>query len=182
MRRDSLDGVTVLQSKFFTDDRGYFVETYNKSRFAEQTLRDVDLVQDNESCSRLGVLRGLHYQIEPYAQGKLVKAVVGTIFDVAVDLRRSSPTFADWMGITMKAEDGVQVWIPEGFAHGFLALSDEVRVAYKVTDFYAPECARTIRWDDETIGIDWPLDGIARPILSSKDEDAPRMRTADLFE
>jgi hypothetical protein len=106
----------------------------------------------------------------------------GTLIDVAVDLRRSSPTFGDWMGVTLNGEDGSQMWIPEGFAHGFLALSDNVRVTYKVTDFYAPECQRTIGWNDETIGIDWPLDGIDRPILSTKDADAPGLRTGDLLE
>lgn len=181
MRRDDLPGVVILESKFFADERGYFVETYNKSKFAEQTRVDPELVQDNESCSRLGVLRGLHYQTPPHVQGKLVRALTGTIFDVAVDLRQSSSTFGDWMGVTLNEEDGNQMWIPEGFAHGFLALSDNVRVTYKVTDFYAPDCQRTIRWDDETIGIDWPLDGIGRPILSTKDADAPGMRTADLF-
>jgi len=182
MRRDALAGVVVLQPKLFADERGYFVETYNKSRFAEQVLSDPDFVQDNESCSRRGVLRGLHYQIAPHPQGKLVQAVVGAIFDVAVDLRQSSSTFGDWIGVTLTAENRNQLWIPEGFAHGFLALSDNARVAYKVTDSYAPQCERTIRWDDETIGIDWPLDGGTHPIVSAKDADAPGMSSADVFE
>ncbi len=182
MRRDALAGVVVLQPKLFADERGYFVETYNKSRFAEQVLSDPDFVQDNESCSRRGVLRGLHYQIAPHPQGKLVQAVVGAIFDVAVDLRQSSSTFGDWIGVTLTAENRNQLWIPEGFAHGFLALSDNARVGYKATDFYTPQCERTIRWDDGTIGIDWPLDGGTRPIGSAKDAGAPGIATADVFE
>ncbi len=176
----ALPGVLVLEPTVFRDERGFFFESFSQRGFDEAVGRHVGFVQDNHSCSRRGVLRGLHYQVAPHAQGKLVRVVRGSAFDVAVDLRRDSPTFARWLGVTLDAQGQRQLWIPPGFAHGFLALEDETHFLYKTTDFYARECERTIAWNDPTIAIDWPLLAAA-PLLAEKDALAPPMAQAELF-
>lgn len=163
----------------YEDDRGFFFESWNEAAFKEQTGPESRFVQDNHSGSKQGVLRGLHYQLQPHPQGKLVRAVVGSVFDVAVDVRRSSATFGEWVGVELNAENHKQLWVPPGFAHGFLALSEWAELLYKTTDYYAPECDRSIRWDDPDIGIEWPFDGT--PILSDKDAAAPLLRNAEVF-
>ena len=159
--------VLILEPRVFGDDRGFFFESYNRQAFREATGLDVDFVQDNHSKSARNVLRGLHYQVAPKAQGKLVRAVVGEVFDVAVDIRQGSPTFGRWVGQILSAENKLEMWIPPGFAHGFLVLSGAAEFLYKTTDYYAPEHERCIRWNDPAIGIDWPLYG--DPVLSAKD-------------
>ena len=175
----SLIGPAVLVNWVFEDDRGHFLEAFNQDNFAEQVGVDTNFVQDNQSRSYQGVLRGLHYQIDPAAQGKLVRVVRGAVYDVAVDIRRSSPTFAEWIGVELSEDNLKQLWIPPGFAHGFLALTDPADLLYKVTDYYSPEHDRSIRWDDPDIGIEWPLD--VEPILSDKDANAPYLRDAEVF-
>ncbi|MRW86237.1 dTDP-4-dehydrorhamnose 3,5-epimerase [Pseudoduganella sp. FT26W] len=174
-----LEGLLVLEPKVFGDDRGFFFESFNAKRFAELTGFTGDFVQDNHSRSSKGVLRGLHYQIQQ-AQGKLVRATAGSVFDVAVDIRKSSPTFGQWFGIELSAENKRQVWIPPGFAHGFVVTSDSAEFLYKTTDYWAPEHERAILWNDPTIGIDWPaLD--AAPLLSGKDAAAALLANAEVF-
>lgn len=173
-----IDGLLVLEPRVFEDNRGFFYESYNEETFRHLGIND-RFVQDNHSGSRKGVIRGLHYQI-CHPQAKLVRVLVGEIFDVAVDIRRASPTFGKWFGINLSAENKKQLYIPAGFAHGFLVLSDWAEVLYKTTDFYAPECDRVIVWNDPTIGIQWPLDGL-EPILSEKDARGVRLEQADLF-
>lgn len=175
-------GLRVMVPRRFSDDRGSFTETYNEQRFLERTGYRGGFVQDNQSRSRKGVLRGLHYQIEPRAQGKLVRVSAGVVFDVAVDLRRSSPTFGDWFAIELSAEEGNQLWVPPGFAHGYLTLTDTADVLYKTTDFYWPEHERSIRWDDPTIGIAWPTERVGKVLLSDKDAEAPSFVDAEVFE
>lgn len=165
--------VLLIEPKVFGDDRGFFFESFNQHRFNEATGLDLQFVQDNHSKSAKNVLRGLHYQIPPKMQGKLVRAVAGEVFDVAVDLRKNSPTFGKWVGELLSAENKRQMWIPPGFAHGFLVLSDSAEFLYKTTDYYAPECERCIRWNDPTLTIEWPVEG--EPILSGKDIAAPSM-------
>ena len=155
-----LPDVLVLEPKVFGDARGFFMESYNARAFAEATGLQVDFVQDNHSRSMRGVLRGLHYQIQQ-PQGKLVRVTQGRVFDVAVDLRHASPTFGRWTGAELSADNNLQMWIPEGFAHGFLVLSDSADFLYKTTDYYAPEHERCLAWDDATVGVAWPLDGAA---------------------
>jgi dTDP-4-dehydrorhamnose 3,5-epimerase len=163
----SIPDVLLLEPRVFGDARGFFFESYNRETFRRLTGLDADFVQDNHSRSVRGVLRGLHYQLPPKAQGKLVRAVAGEVFDVAVDLRRQSPTFGRWVAATLSAENRRQLWIPPGFAHGFLVLSEHAEFLYKTTDYYAPELERCILWNDPTLAINWPLDGV--PILSAKD-------------
>lgn len=170
--------VLILEPRVFEDKRGFFFESYNEREFVEQTGIDVDFVQDNHSRSVKNVLRGLHYQIEK-VQAKLLRVVVGEVFDVAVDLRRRSPTFGQWVGCRLSADNKRQLWIPGGFAHGFLVLSDAAEVLYKATDYYAPEHERCIRWDDPDIDVDWPIDDT--PIVSEKDEAGDSLHSADLF-
>ena len=171
--------IVLLEPTVFGDDRGFFLESYNQRTFAELTGTDVSFVQDNHSRSARHVLRGLHYQIEK-AQGKLIRVVSGRIFDVAVDIRRSSPTFGRWVGYELSAENHRQLWIPAGFAHGFMALSDTADVLYKATDFYAPEHERCIIWNDPDIGITWPdADQVQ---LSAKDQLGRRLSEADTFD
>ena len=170
--------VIILEPKVFGDERGFFYESFNAKSFADQTGAKVDFVQDNHSKSAKGVLRGLHYQIQQ-PQGKLVRVVAGEVFDVAVDIRRSSPTFGHWVGVTLSAENKRQLWIPAGFAHGFLVTSDSAEFLYKTTDYYAPEYERSILWDDPAIGIEWPLEG--EPILSNKDKVGKLLRDAEVF-
>ncbi len=181
-----LPGIVVIEPAVFADDRGWFCESWNEARF-NAALADIGLpvprrfVQDNHSCSRAGVLRGLHYQLPPHAPGKLVRVVQGAAFDVAVDIRAGSPTFGQWEGVELSAANRRQLWIPEGFAHGFLALQDDTHFLYKTTDVYAKDCERSIRWDDPAIGIAWPLPaGVASPIVAPKDAAAPLLAAADL--
>ena len=164
----AIPDVLLIEPKVFGDDRGFFFESFNQHRFNEATGLDLQFVQDNHSKSAKNVLRGLHYQIPPKAQGKLVRAVAGEVFDVAVDLRKSSPTFGKWVGQVLSAENKRQMWIPPEFAHGFLVLSDSAEFLYKTTDYYAPECERSIRWDDLDLAIGWPPMG--QPTLSEKDK------------
>lgn len=183
----ALPGVAIVEPKVFSDDRGWFMESFNESAF-EQGLRALGLplprrfVQDNHSCSKAGVLRGLHYQLPPHPQGKLVRVVQGSAFDVAVDIRRDSPTFGRWVGVELSAANRRQLWIPEGFAHGFLALEDDTHFLYKTTDVYARDCERSIRWDDKEIGIEWPrLPGVGELLVAPKDAAADRLRDAQCF-
>lgn len=180
----SLPGVLIIEPTVFVDERGWFTESFNEQRW-EARLREAGepiprrFVQDNHSCSQKGVLRGLHYQLAPHAQGKLVRVVKGRAFDVAVDIRRSSPSLGRWVGVELTAANHRQLWIPEGFAHGFMALEDDTHFLYKTTDFYAKECERCIRWDDPAIGIVWPA-GAGEPRLAPKDAVAPALVAAEL--
>jgi dTDP-4-dehydrorhamnose 3,5-epimerase len=181
-----LAGVVLVEPAVFADDRGWFMESWSQPRF-DAALRALGLraprpfVQDNHSCSRAGVLRGLHYQLPPHAQGKLVRVVRGAVFDVAVDIRAGSPTFGRWVGVELSAANQRQMWIPEGFAHGFLALEDDTHFLYKTTDVYAKDCERAICWGDPAIGIRWPLPpGFERPRVADKDAAAPLLASADL--
>ena len=174
-----LPGVLILEPKVFGDDRGFFFESFNQKTFEAVTGVSCSFVQDNHSRSTRGVLRGLHYQIQQ-PQGKLVRVVQGEVFDVAVDIRVTSPTFRQWIGVTLSAANKRQLWIPEGFAHGFLVLSETAEFVYKTTDFYAPEHERIIRWNDPELQIDWPLLNGA-PSLSHKDELAHCLGQSELF-
>ncbi len=175
----ALPGVLILEPKVFGDERGFFMESFNQRAFDAAVGKAVTFVQDNHSCSQRGVLRGLHYQLPPHAQGKLVRVVRGSAFDVAVDVRKGSATFGRWVGMTLDAASHRQLWIPAGFAHGFLALEDDTHFLYKATDYYARDCERAIAWNDPGIGIDWPLLGSA-PKLAAKDGAAPTIGAADL--
>ncbi|HCP09437.1 MAG TPA: dTDP-4-dehydrorhamnose 3,5-epimerase [Thermodesulfobacterium commune] len=171
-----LPDVLLIVPKIFKDHRGYFMETYKKSDFEKEGLY-VDFIQDNHSYSVKGVLRGFHYQKKPKAQGKLVRCVVGKIFDVAVDIRKNSPTFGKWVGVELSEENGYMLWIPEGFAHGFLVLSDYAHVIYKVSGAeYSPEHDAGIIWNDEDIGVKWPLNKVEKVLLSEKDRNLPRLK------
>ncbi len=174
----SISDVFLIEPQVYGDARGYFMETYQRQKFAQAGI-DVDFVQDNQSGSRQGILRGLHYQVRQ-PQGKLVRALQGEIFDVAVDLRRSSPTFGCWVGAVLSAENRRQMWVPAGFAHGFYVLSTWAEVFYKATDFYAPQWERTILWNDPTLAVAWPL--VGDPILSDKDQAGALFRAAEVFE
>lgn len=178
-RRLALPDVILFEPTVFGDERGYFFESFNQAKFEEGVGRRVAFVQDNHSRSVKHVLRGLHYQIRQ-PQGKLVRVVKGTVFDVAVDIRRSSPTFGRWVGEVLSAENKRQLWMPEGFAHGFVVLSDTAECLYKATDYYAPQHERCIIWDDPAIGIKWPLDGT--PILSGKDRQGVTFDRAECYE
>ena len=171
--------VKLIEPSVFGDERGFFMETWNAQAFAAAGL-DRAFVQDNHSRSSKGVLRGLHYQLGDAAQGKLVRVTAGAVFDVAVDIRRSSPTFGQWVGYELSAENKRMLWVPEGFAHGFLTLEDGTDFLYKCTALYAPAHERSIRWDDPDIGIDWPLEGIV-PQLSAKDQAAVSLADAEVF-
>jgi len=176
--RAEIPGVLLLEPKVFGDERGFFFEAYNRRTFREATGLDVDFVQDNHSRSERNVLRGLHYQIKQ-AQGKLVRVIAGEIWDVAVDLRRSSPTFGKWTGFALTAESKRTAWIPAGFAHGFVVVSESAEVLYKATDYYAPEHERTLLWSDPALGIQWPLRG--EPVLAEKDLRGKPLREAEVF-
>jgi dTDP-4-dehydrorhamnose 3,5-epimerase len=176
--RTEVNGVLILEPKVFGDARGFFLETYNKATMAEVGIAD-NFVQDNHSRSAQGVLRGLHYQIEQ-PQGKLVRAIVGELFDVAVDLRRSSPTFGKWTAAKLTSENKRIMWVPAGCAHGFLVLSDFAEVLYKATDFYAPQHERSIRWDDLDLRIEWPL--VGKPVISDKDSHGLKFAEAPMYE
>ena len=175
----NLSGVLILEPKVFGDSRGFFFESYNRRAFQAATGLDVDFVQDNHSKSAKGVLRGLHYQIQ-HAQGKLVRVTAGSVFDVAVDLRTSSPTFGQIECIELSAENRRMLWIPPGFGHGFVVTSENAECLYKTTDYWAPEFERCVRWDDPELAIPWPLDG--PPSLSAKDAQGSSLREAELFE
>ena len=170
--------VLILEPKVFGDERGFFYESFNARRFAEATGCDVDFVQDNHSRSVKGVLRGLHYQIQQ-PQGKLVRVAVGEVWDVAVDIRKGSPTFGKWVGVSLSATNHRQLWVPAGFAHGFVVVSDVAEFLYKTTDYYAPEHERCIRWNDPTLAIPWPLED--EPSLSAKDKQGLELAQAELF-
>ena len=171
--------VLQFEPQVFADDRGFFFEAYNLQKFAQEIGIVTNFVQDNHSCSKQNVLRGLHYQIQQ-PQGKLIRVVVGTIFDVAVDIRKSSATFGRWVGSELSAENKRLLWIPPGFAHGFLTLSEIAEVLYKTTDYYAPQSDRTILWNDPDLAIDWPLS--TPPILSVKDQAGKLLKTAEIFD
>ncbi|MCP2075654.1 UNVERIFIED_ORG: dTDP-4-dehydrorhamnose 3,5-epimerase [Pseudomonas lini] len=173
-----LPEVLIIEPKIFGDDRGFFQESFNARAFAEATGCALQFVQDNHSRSTKGVLRGLHYQIEQ-AQGKLVRVTAGEVLDVAVDIRRSSATFGQWVSVHLSAQNHRQLWVPPGFAHGFVVLSESADFLYKTTDYYAPSAERCIRWDDPQLAIDWELQGA--PILSPKDQAGKALGEADLF-
>jgi dTDP-4-dehydrorhamnose 3,5-epimerase len=175
----SIPGLLIIEPEVFGDDRGFFFESFNSFRFAEQTGMMVHFVQDNHSKSSRNVLRGLHYQIQQ-PQGKLVRVVAGSVFDVAVDIRKSSPTFGQWVGVELSAENFRQLWIPEGFAHGFMVTSDSAEFLYKTTDYWAPQHERTILWNDPEIGIEWPIKD--EPIMSLKDKSGKLLRDAPVFK
>ncbi len=175
-----LAGVLIIEPRVFGDERGFFFESFNQRAFDDAVGTHVDFVQDNHSKSSRNVLRGLHYQLPPKAQGKLVRVVQGEVFDVAVDLRKDSPTFGQWVGEILSAENKKQLWIPAGFAHGFLTLSDTAEFLYKTTDYYSPEHERCIRWDDADVGVEWPLS--MPPLVSGKDaQGLPFLGLADVF-
>ena len=158
----------IVEPKIFGDERGFFYESFNQKAFCEAIGQHVEFVQDNHSKSAKNVLRGLHYQVPPKAQAKLVRVVQGEVFDVAVDIRKDSKTFGEWVGASLSAENKRQLWIPAGFAHGFLTMSETAEFLYKTTDYYAPECERCILWNDAMLGVEWPL--LESPVMSSKDE------------
>lgn len=162
--------VLVIEPKVFGDERGFFFESFNQRAFNEAIGLDVSFVQDNHSKSAKNVLRGLHFQLPPHEQGKLVRVVKGEVFDVAVDIRKGSASFGQWAGVTLSAENKKQMWIPPGLAHGFLVLSDFAEFLYKTTDYYSPGFERSIVWNDPSLGIEWPIDG--KPVLSDKDSGA----------
>jgi dTDP-4-dehydrorhamnose 3,5-epimerase len=180
----AIPDVVIIEPAVFGDDRGWFMESFNQPKF-EAGLKELGLplprpfVQDNHSCSQAGVLRGLHYQRAPHAQGKLVRVAKGRAFDVAVDIRAGSPTFGRWVGVELTADNRRQLWLPEGFAHGFVALEDDTHFLYKTTDVYAKDCEGSIAWNDPAIGIEWPLAGLSAK-LAPKDEQAPLLSAAKL--
>ncbi len=175
-----LPGVLLIEPRVFGDERGFFFESFNARAFRDAAGVTLDFVQDNHSHSRHGVLRGLHYQIEQ-AQGKLVRAVAGEVFDAVVDLRRSSPTFGRWEGFVLSAQNKRMLWVPPGFGHGYLVLSDAADFLYKTTDYYAPQHERCVIWNDPDIGVEWPLAG-ATPTLSAKDQVGVRLADAKVYE
>ncbi len=177
--KTEIQDVLIFEPKVFGDSRGFFFESFNQTIFEEAVGRKVEFVQDNHSRSAKGVLRGLHYQLAPRAQGKLVRCVAGSVFDVAVDIRRSSPTFGHWIGVELSSENKRQLWIPEGFAHGFYTLEEGTEFVYKTTDTYSKESERGIIWNDPTLGIEWPDSNI---LLSDKDRLASFFLQAEVFE
>lgn len=177
--KTDLPAVLLIRPRVFEDERGFFFESFNKRDWFEATGIDCEFVQDNHSRSRKGVLRGLHYQLPPTPQGKLVRVLSGEIFDVAVDIRRNSPHFGKWVGHRLSAENKLQLWVPEGFAHGFLVLSETAEVHYKATNYYSPASERSIAWNDPSLAINWPLEEV--PALSDKDAQAPGLHKAESF-
>jgi dTDP-4-dehydrorhamnose 3,5-epimerase len=180
VERSAIPDVLILEPKVFGDERGFFMETFNQRAFDEAVGQHVEFVQDNHSRSVKGVLRGLHYQLPPHAQGKLVRVVQGCVFDVAVDMRRSSPTFGKWVGNELSAGNHRQQWIPPGFAHGFLVISESADFLYKTTDYYAPLAEGSVHWADPSIGVQWPALPLA-PLISAKDAAAPALMLAASF-
>jgi dTDP-4-dehydrorhamnose 3,5-epimerase len=177
----AIEGLLILEPRVFGDERGFFLESHNQKAFDAALGREVHFVQDNHSRSAKGVLRGLHYQLPPHAQGKLVRVTQGSVFDVAVDLRRGSPSFGRWVGVELTGQNHRQLWLPPGMAHGFLVTSDSADFLYKTTQYYAPQAERCVRWDDPSIGIDWPALGSA-PVLSARDAAALPLADAPTFE
>lgn len=175
----AIPDVVLIEPQVFGDERGFFFESFNQRKFEEAIDRSVQFVQDNHSKSSKGILRGLHYQMPPHAQGKLVRVVQGEVFDVAVDIRKSSPTFGQWVGEILSADNKKQLWVPEGFAHGFVVLSESADFLYKTTDYYAPEYERSIIWSDPQLAIAWPKG--TQPVLSDKDQQAPELDQAEVF-
>lgn len=178
--KTDIPDVLIFEPRVFGDARGFFFESFSSKVFDEAVGRHVEFVQDNHSQSQKGVLRGLHYQLDPHSQGKLVRCTEGEVFDVAVDIRRSSPTFGQWVGVVLSAENKRQLWIPEGFAHGFVTLTETAEFLYKTTNYYAPQCEGSIRWDDPQVGIEWPIEGEVS--LSKKDQQATALHVAMLFK
>lgn len=178
--RTRIPDVVIIEPKVFGDERGFFMETFRATVMDELT-GGKPFVQDNHSKSAQGILRGLHYQMK-HTQGKLVRVVAGAVFDVAVDMRRNSPTFGQWVGEVLSAENKRQLWVPEGFAHGFYVMSDSAEFVYKCTDYYAPEFDRSLKWNDPTVGIEWPLVDGKQPLLSAKDEAGASFGDADKFD
>ena len=176
--KTEIPGLLILEPRVFGDARGFFMESFNARAFQEATGLDVDFVQDNHSRSTRGVLRGLHYQIQQ-PQGKLVRVVRGSVFDVAVDLRKGSPTFGKWDGVELSEDNNRQLWIPPGFAHGFLVTSESADFLYKTTDYYAPEFERSLAWNDPAVGVEWPLTG--EPLLSAKDIGGQMLNDCETF-
>ena len=177
----SISEVLVIEPKVFGDRRGFFFESFNHKNFNQATGLDVKFVQDNHSRSVKDVLRGLHYQIRQ-PQGKLVRVVRGKVFDVAVDIRRSSPTFGQWVGVELTEDNYRQLWVPSGFAHGFYVLSDTADFLYKTTDYYFPDLERSLLWNDPAIAVSWPIQADVSPIISAKDKIAPKLADAELFD
>lgn len=167
--KTAIPDVLIFEPKVFGDERGFFFESFNHKLFEEAVGYPVTFVQDNHSKSSKGVLRGLHYQLSPHAQGKLVRCVAGEVFDVAVDIRKSSPTFGQWVGVHLSGENKRQLWIPEGFAHGFVTLTETAEFLYKTTNYYAPQCERAIVWNDLELNIQWPVESV---FISKKDNNA----------
>lgn len=176
----AIEAVKIIEPAVFGDDRGFFFESFNQKRFEDAIGYAVNFVQDNHSRSSRGVLRGLHYQLPPHPQGKLVRVVSGEVFDVAVDIRRSSPTFGKWVGVTLSGQNHRQFWIPPGFAHAFMVTSESADFLYKTTDYWHKDLERSLKWNDPALGIDWPA-GI-EPLLSPKDDQAPLLAQGDLFD
>jgi dTDP-4-dehydrorhamnose 3,5-epimerase len=176
----AIPSVVLFKPKVFADDRGLFFESFNEAAFNLATRLNLTFVQDNHSKSQRGVLRGLHYQLPPKTQGKLVRVVQGEVFDVAVDIRKSSPTFGKWVGELLSADNRRQLWIPPGFAHGFVTLSDSAEFLYKTTDFYAPSHEACIAWNDPVLNVDWHLNGVV-PLLSGKDQQGKALGDAEVF-
>jgi len=177
--KTSIPDVLIIEPRVFKDDRGFFLESFNLHNFRDVTGLDVNFVQDNHSRSQKNVLRGMHYQIQQ-PQGKLVRVIKGTVLDIAVDIRRSSPTFGQWVSEMLSEDNHRQMWVPAGFAHGFLVCSDSADFLYKTTDYYAPEYERCIRWDDPDIGIEWPLED--EPIIAEKDRHGVLLKDAEVYE
>jgi dTDP-4-dehydrorhamnose 3,5-epimerase len=180
VQRLTIPDLILFTPQVFGDARGFFFESFNERVFQDAVGQAFTFVQDNHSRSSKGVLRGLHYQLAPRAQGKLVRVVQGDVFDVAVDIRKRSPTFGQWAGVHLSADNKQQLWIPPGFAHGFVTLSDTAEFLYKTTDFYAPECEQAIAWNDPSLAIDWQLQGV--PLISAKDAVAPNFVDAEYFD
>jgi dTDP-4-dehydrorhamnose 3,5-epimerase len=178
--KTAIEGVLILEPKVFGDSRGFFMESFNQKTFSDVTGLEVTFVQDNHSRSAKGVLRGLHYQQPPHAQGKLVRVTQGSVYDVALDIRRSSPTFGHWIGVELTGENHRQLWLPPGMAHGFLVTSDSADFLYKTTDFYNPQAEGCVLWSDPALGITWPDVGTA-PVLATKDAAAPPLSSAAAF-
>lgn len=177
--RTKINDVLIIEPEIFGDERGFFFESFNAREFNEAVGQEIVFVQDNHSRSKKNVLRGLHYQIQQ-AQAKLVRVVEGEVFDVAVDIRKSSPTYGQWVGELLSSENKKQMWVPEGFAHGFVVLSEYAEFLYKTTDYYAPEFERCIAWDDKALNIEWPITGL--PELSTKDQQGRAFLEAEVFE
>lgn len=177
--KTDISDVLIIEPEVYKDGRGFFFESFNQRKWEKTTGLKTTFVQDNHSRSTKGVLRGLHYQLPPFPQGKLVRCIVGEVYDVAVDIRKNSPFFGKWTGAVLSAKNHRQLWIPAGFAHGFLALSDVAELLYKATDYYAAECERCIAWDDPNIGIKWPLQN--QPVLSEKDAKGRFLKESDIF-